>query len=64
MIVRLAAVEGSPTPASDGTPNLFETVIRIGSGAGETEVRSSARIGEGRNAVPWSSEDPNHKQYR
>ena len=64
MIVRLEAVSGTATPASDATPNLFETRIRIGTGVGETEVRSSARIGEGRSAVPWTSEDPNHKQFR
>ncbi len=64
MIIRLEAVDGIPQPTSSASPNRFEFVFRLGTGTGETEVRSSARIGEGLYAVPWSSEDPQHKQYR
>ena len=64
MLVRLEAVNGTPMPASNAEPNLFEARIRIGSGPGETEVRAAALIGAGEGAVPWSSESPNHKQYR
>jgi hypothetical protein len=70
MIIRLAAMEATPRPGSDATPNLFECRFRLGNtGPGEGgeeqfQVRSIARIGEGLYAIPWSSEDPGHKQYR
>lgn len=65
MIIRLQAIPGMPEfpPASNATPNLFECRFILGPDDG-VQVRSIARIGEGLYAVPWTSEDPGHKQYR
>jgi hypothetical protein len=65
MIIRMQAIPGMPElpPASDAQPNLFECRLILGADDG-VQVRSIARIGEGLYAIPWSSEDPGHKQYR
>ncbi|MEX0331595.1 MAG: immunoglobulin-like domain-containing protein [Puniceicoccaceae bacterium] len=65
MIIRLQAVPGMPEfpPASNAEPNLFECRFILGPDDG-VQVRSIARIGEGLYAIPWTSEDPGHKQYR
>jgi len=63
MIIRLAAVDGTPRPGSDETPNLFECRFILGPDDG-VQVRSIARIGEGLYAIPWSSDEAGHKQYR
>jgi hypothetical protein len=63
MIVRLASVDGTPQPASNATPNQFVCRIFLGSDDG-VQVRSIARIGEGIDYLPWSSDEAGHKQYR
>ncbi|MEX0325856.1 MAG: immunoglobulin-like domain-containing protein [Puniceicoccaceae bacterium] len=65
MIIRLKAVPGMPEfpPASNADPNLFECRFILGADDG-VQVRSIARVGEGLYAVPWTSEDPGHKQVR
>lgn len=63
MTIRLSAIQGTPRPASDATPNLFECRFILGSDDG-VQVRSIARIGEGQFAIPWTSEEPGYKKFR
>jgi hypothetical protein len=63
MVIRLDAITDTPRPASDALPNTFECRFILGN-EGQPQVRYTTRIGEGIDAVSWSSEDPGHKQYR
>jgi hypothetical protein len=63
MVIRMDAILDTPRPASDALPNTFECLFILGN-EGQAQVRSRARIGEGEDATPWSSEDPGHKQFR
>ena len=65
MIIRLTNVDipADLAPTSDDPNNYLECRVILGPEDG-VNVRSVARIGDGLFAVPWSSEDPGHKQYR
>jgi hypothetical protein len=63
LIIRLDSVDGIPDIHSDNPNNLFECRMILGN-TGGVQVISTARVGDGVYAVPWSSEAPGHKQFR
>ena len=74
MIIRLAAMDLTPRPTSDAEPNLFDCRFILGNDElgvdadgveqEQIQVRSRIRIGDALFALPWTKEDPGHKQYR